>query len=572
MKSLLAPRGLRALGLCSVVALSFACTPTTPAVSPEGGTPAASASATASAAPSEGPDVYMPAGPFNEAALPKVETAPLAAGALKLPPVPAGVAAAPAMCTNALKVNATEVPACSDRATALAALDQALAKGPADPASADEAAVVARDAALAVLEGCAWLPSGLVRALRADLLPAACGDVMAEPILSAPPADLRADIHEALFGLALAARFARVSAAAPALAPPFTRDRVEKHIAGPVQKWMRDVATSVQELSGAASKLPFYGGAVAAVAAGTADLALVETVRGAPIPDELQKDEERRNIYYAALDEKLEPRKTRGRNAALAGLLRFAEVGSIDDRRVREARRLLSKLYGGRRIDALDRLIVPAAPAGAAGSMEARLADRLPSFYAGILLDAKLSGDAAVLPVLARRGLPLAHRAALREGTVSPEIAPIVARAYLDLGRTYFRASDFESAAKAMSLVPPASRTPELKLLAGLSMGLRGGPKDAVEMMVKSPLGMNALGQRAALDALALEKGPLSGAAAFDGAYVMEIAAPERADGLFFKSIAKRYEAAAEMLVDPAQKKEAEERAKAALAIAGEVK
>ncbi len=572
------PRTLRALGLVSLLFAAAACTPEKPAVTPENGTGTPGASASVTARPDArpaAPDPYVAAGPFAEETFPTVETAPLAAGSLSLPASPAGVGAPPAICSEYLKNKATEAPACSDRASALAALDKALAMVPAasfDTPAAADSAVKGRDAALAALESCAGLPAGLVRALRVELIPAACGDVLAEPILKAPPREMRADVHEALFGLALAARFARAGGAAPTLSPPFTRDRVEKHIGGPLARWMKDVATAVQELSGSASKLHFYGGAIAAVAAGVADLGLVDTVRGAPIPDEFQKDEERKNVYYASLDERLEPRKVRGRDAALVGLKKFAEVGAITDARVREARRLLSKLYGGRRVDALDRLVLPDMPAKAPATLEERLAVQLPTFYANVLLDAKLAGQPAVLSHLVGRGLPLAHRQALREGAPPAEIAPLLARGHLALGRAYWRSTDFESAAKALSSVPAASRTPESKLLAALSMGLRGGPKDVVEMMLKSPLGMNALGQRAALDALVAEAGPLSGAAAFDAAYIMEIAAPERADGLFFKSLAKRYQEAAAMLGDAKQKAEAEERARAALAIAGELK
>lgn len=576
--SQLRSRALRALGLASLILASVACTPEKPAVTPENGPGTTAASASGTARADAGPpaaDPYLAAGPFTEETFPAVETAPLAAGALTLPASPAGVTAPPAFCADYLKAKATEVPACGDRAAALAALDKALTMAPLtsnDTHAAADAAVKSRDAALAVLEGCAGLPAGLVRALRAELVPAACGDVLAEPVLKAPPKDMRADVHEALYGLALAARFARAGGAAPTLAPPFTRERVEKHIKGPIAKWTKDVAAAVQELSASASKLHFYGGAIAAVAAGMADLGLVDTVRRAPIPDEFQKDEERKNVYYAALDEQLEPRKARGRDAALVGLKKFAEVGAISDARVRDARRLLSKLYGGRRVDALDRLILPEPPERAPATLEERLAQKLPTFYAGILLDVKLAAQPGVLYVLAARGVPVAHRQALREAAPSPELAPHLALAHLGLGRAYWRSTDFDTAAKAMTSVPPASRTPELKLLAAVSMSLRGGPKDVVEMMVKSPLGMSALGQRAALDALAAEKGPLSGAAAFDAAYLMEIAAPERADGLFFKSLAKRYQEAAALLADPKQKSEAEERAKAALQIAGEIK
>lgn len=118
---------------------------------------------------------------------------------------------------------------------------------------------------------------------------------------------------------------------------------------------------------------------------------------------------------------------------------------------------------------------------------------------------------------------------------------------------------------------PPPSRTDDNKLLAATSTALRGGPADATDMMLKSPLGMNALGQRAALDALTAEAVTTSGAAAFNAAYLMEITAPERADGVFFKSLAKRYHHAAELLTDATQKAEAEARAKSVEAIAGQV-
>jgi hypothetical protein len=518
-----------------------------------------------------GTDPYVPVGPFTEEAFPTVETGPLAAGTLTLGAASSGVTAPPKTCADFLKAKAPAAPACGDSKAALAALDAALALAP--EASPSEAQVKARDVALAALEGCAGLPSGVVRALRIELLPAACGDVLAEPLLKAPPKDMRADIHEALFGLALAARLGRAGGAAPTLPAPYTRDRVEKFIAGPLGKWMKDVATAVQEMSADATKLHYYGGAIAAVASGVADLALVETVRGAPIPEEFEKDAERKNVYYASLDEKLEPRKARGRNAALVGLKKFAEVGALADSRVHEARRLLSKLYGGRRIDALDKLILPAAPVPppAVPPLEERLAQRLPTFYAGVLLEPKSAAQPSMLLSLSMKGVPLPQRRALHEEKLGPELAALVARAHIMLGQTYWRASDFEEAAKALSGIGEAQRTPEIKLLIGLSIGLRGGPKDAIEMMAKSPLGMNALGQRAALDDLATQKVAVSGAAAFNSAYLMEISAPEKADGVFFKSLAKRYRAAADLLTDARHKIEAEERAKAVEAIAKQV-
>ncbi|MBK8257412.1 MAG: hypothetical protein IPK82_32685 [Polyangiaceae bacterium] len=556
------------LGILPVIGSLGGCTPEKPPESPKvEPTASASANLSATAQAASQPDVYTPVGPFAEETLPALDTAPIAG--LTLGAAPAGVEKAAASCSEYVKNKGAKV-ACGDRAAALAALDKALASVP--DGKVDEAAVKSRDAALAALEECTPLPAGLVRALRADLAPVKCADVIVEPVLAAPPKDMRGDVHEALVGLALSARFARAGGPAPVLAAPFTRARVEAHIAGPLGKWMKEVATAVQGLSDAASKLHGYGGAVAAVGAGMADLTLVDTVRSAPIPEEFQKDEERKNIYYASLDEKLEPRKARGRDAALIGLKRFSEVGALHDERVREARRLLSKLYGGRRMDALDRLMIQPAKPSAAATVEDRLAERLPTFYAGILLDSVVLTQPSTLSILASRGLSVPHRKALRDAAPTAQLAPIAARAFLDLGRTYFRASDFESAAKMMALVPKSERTAELELLAALSIALRGGPKDAVEMMSKSLMGMSSMGQRQALEALSTKSGFEAGAAAFNAAYIMEITAPERADGVFFKGIARRYETAANLLPEGAAKTEAAERAKAAAAIAGEVK
>lgn len=568
-------RALRSLAFLPLLVAPLACTPEKPAETPKTDATAKPVDTAKPEAP-KGPDLYKPAGPFAAEAFVTVDTAPLAAGALTLPAAPKGIDAPPAVCADYLKATADAPAKCDDLPSALAALDDVLRKVPTltfNTNPGEESARKTRDTGLAALESCTAFPAGLIRALRIDLAPRACGDVLAEPILKSPPKDLRGDIHETLFGQALAARFARAGGSPPTLSPPFARDKVEKFIAGPLGKWMKETATAVEDISTTAAKLHFYGGAIAAVSAGVADLRIVDVVRSAPIPDELQNDEERRNIYYASLDEKLEPRKRRGRDAALVGLKRFAEVGAGSDARVGEARRLLSKLYGGRRVDALDRLLHPMPPAAGKSNLDERLAEHLPTFYAGVLLDPKVLTDRSTLVSFATAGLPLPHRKALPEAKLTPELAEIAARAYLRLGALYWRSTDFEAAAQLLATYPPETRSDDNKLVSALSIALRGGPADVSEMMIRLPLGMNALGQRAALDKLAEEPSPHAGAAAFDSAYLMEITAPERADGLFWNSLAKRYRKAAELFTtDATHKAEAEARASAAEAIAGQVK
>ena len=111
-------------------------------------------------------------------------------------------------------------------------------------------------------------------------------------------------------------------------------------------------ASAIDALSAPASELTGLARGIVAIQAGLADLRLVDRIRSSPTPSTW--DSELKAVYEAGLDEALEPRKTRGRDAALVGLLDFAAAGIMHDERVELARRLLSKLYGGRRIDALD--------------------------------------------------------------------------------------------------------------------------------------------------------------------------------------------------------------------------
>src|SRR5690606_30555962 len=101
--------------------------------------------------------------------------------------------------------------------------------------------------------------------------------------------------------------------------------------------------------------------------------------------------------YYATLDERLEARKARGRNAALVGLREMAQLGVRASNRVREARALLSTVYGGRRINALDTLMVPDLSAQNAESPEAAIASKVPAPYA-----ASLVGPVKPTPLIVR--------------------------------------------------------------------------------------------------------------------------------------------------------------------------
>jgi uncharacterized protein YceK len=477
-----------------------------------------------------------------------------------LDPAPKGLAEPPKTCAAFVSRKAAATPTCKTRDEALEALDSTLA----------ETAPDKRDAKLAGLETCAGLPPGLARALRAEMAPLECGDALVEPMVKSPPTGIDGAVYATLRGLATAARIARTGTTPPKLAPPFERKKVEEFVGGPMKDWMSAQAVAIEALSQEGLKLSSYARGIAAIEAGMAELRIVEAVRGAPVPAEFAKDAERANVYYAQLDQVLDPRKDRGRDATLVGLRDLARAGVLHDARIDRARSLLSRLYGGRRIDALDALLVPPLGKAQPSNVQERLAMKLPTFYAGLLLPRDAAKNAAVLRSLIERGVPLGHRIALRDGELSPEVKRLYARARLEFGRTHLRALDFDQAAALLAGLPDAERTDDDKLVRALVEALRNGPEDAAVMVRNAPVPMLGMGDVKALDTLsnAQTKSPLAGMAAFDAAMIRHITAPIGADAAYFRDVASRYRNAASLFTDANHKKLAEERAKSADATA----
>ncbi|MEO7331719.1 MAG: hypothetical protein ABI193_24300 [Minicystis sp.] len=550
------------LSLAALVSLAgTACTgsatppPSTPPQSAPPRTPTA-------ALPTAGPEAFTIDGALKEEWMPLLKAPAIDPAKTKLASPPPALAAAPASCEAFVQRKGAGKPACADAASALGALATALDQG--DP--------TARDTALVDLEGCAGLMPGIVRALRAELAPIACAEALTAPALKAPPATMSGLVYHALLGQAIASRLARAATGAPTLAPPYTRPRVVEFTNGPMKTWFTEQALVIQEVSQAAVELPYYAKGITAVEAGVAEMRLVETIRDAPLPDEIAKNADLRNEYYGSLDQGLDPRKDRGRDAALVGLRELALVGVIHDARVDRARALLSRIYGGRRIDALDALALPALAKAAPTSVEERLAAKLPTFYAGLLLDEQAGSRAGTMRQLLEKGVPLPQRSALRTATLTPETRSLTTRARIELGRLYWRAVDFDQAAAlASTWTYGVERSEDTTLLLGLAIALRGGPEDAADMMRKAPLALSAMGKVAALDYLAQKAPPGAdaGIAAFDAALIKQITAPQGADKAYWSEVSARFQKASSLLGDPALKGAADERAKAATLLAG---
>jgi hypothetical protein len=329
------------------------------------------------------------------------------------------------------------------------------------------------------------------------------------------------------------------------------KEKVKAFVNGPLKTWMLEQSTAIEVLSAGAAGLSGYARGVAAIEAGIAELRLVDKMRSAPTP--ASWDADLKAAYEAALDEALEPRKRRGRDAALVGMNDFARAGITRDVRLERARTLLSKLYGGRRIDALDALLLPPAPAESGVKY-----DGVPAFWFDHSMFASLVSAASVydLGVPARRRVQA--KALLGRGVWAPELAAY-ARARLDLGRISWRRVDFVEAATAAA----RSASNEERLVLAVALALAKGPSSAVEMMrAETPLALGLM-HTEALDALVAERGPLAGFAAYNAAHLRALCPPDGPEAApYLADVAARFRAAETLLGQPADKTLAAQRAR----------
>lgn len=540
-----------------------------------------------------------PAAPAPEVPSEGSEPAPAEEAAqtegVTLPPAHRAVPSAPALCRAYVEHPTTSpsAPACSPESLAAALA-----------VNASEA----RDAALALLEPCDSWPRDVLRALRAELAPAECGDELvserlapsedsAESRAGAPAATgASVEVQETLLALALGARLRRLAVDPPA--PPAADDKetLQAYFQETLFPWITEQSSAIHQLAERGARLGGYARGIVAVEAGMADMRFVEIARAVPIPREMREDAELRDTYYASLDEALEPRKRRGRDAALAGLRELAAVGVLEDTRLVAARGLLSRVYGGHRIDALDRLLLPtdppaaqaaapsgsAAPSGAVPSGSAapssavpsgsaaapardahsvQLAAQIPTFYVPWLLP-EVETDAELLSGFLRQGLPRSVRLDLGSRTLDERTALLLARGHIELGRTYFAAEHFAQAQKLLQ----GRSSDEARFLAALATALMAGPRDAVELLARGPRFADALGNLEGLDQIADSRGPFAGLARFDATYLRELVAPPE-DAAYWEKLAAGYDKAATAL-SSSEQKEARARAEAARATA----
>lgn len=413
-----------------------------------------------------------------------------------------------------------------------------------------------RDAKLRCLEDAKEPPPGLIHALRADLAPRGCADALVGEDAKAPGAGR--EISETVIALGVAARLQRAVREPPLPRPPFNKEQFIKHFKEVLTPWIRSQAHAVDVLSQIGPRLTGYARGIVALEAGLADMRFVNVARAIELPEEMKNDVEIRETYLVSLEQGLEPRVVRGRDAALVGFGELARQGITNDVRLADARRLLSELYAGRRIDALDRLQLPPLAPLVTDTAALRVAALLPAFYAQKLASSANVDDPKLLRARLEQGVP---PAIWLGGTPpkSPELALLSQRALFKLGQTYFWAEPF---AKAAGIEAPAQDA-GAALLTALSRVLSHGPRNAAALMMGPPTLPPELRDVTALDALANAKGPMAGLAEFDAAYLRGLAPPAN-DPVFWKDQTARYERAQKKLADKAAKGAALELAKAA--------
>jgi len=506
-------------------------------------------------------DPFAIKGPFRADAFPsraKADVSSVVSTALKAAPAwKKAIAPAPASCkAYGEKAKKKPVVACDTLAPSAAGASDGAATLLVAALSETDAAK--RDEKLRDLTACKGMPEAELVALRATFAPPECSDTIVEKLVQSPAAlaPLDKSLAHTLVGLWIAGQLARSVPAIPRMAPPFTREAVLKFTNGPIKGWFSAQAAAVDELSKLGAGLEGPGLAIVATEAGIADMRFIDRAREVPLPDAWRKDPEISQVYQASLDQAMEPRKVRGRDAALSGLHGSAALGILQDARIARARQVLSRLYGGSRIDALDGLLLPPASGEPkdATTMQ-KLVARLPASFGERLVPVP-PGDGTWLTAALVQGLPAAYRAkdAANDATFEK-----LARARLDLGRLYFRGAE----ADQVLAMAEGRRTftDETRLYVALALALRHGPEGAARMMsAPSPAALE-LRHTEALDALVKEGTKYAGLAAFDAAWLRRLSPPEGAGSDYFEDVAKRFRDAEAKLADPAQKAKAKEQA-----------
>lgn len=264
---------------------------------------------------------------------------------------------------------------------------------------------------LASLEGCSVFPSGVVRLLRARLLPE-CAEELASPLLITSDSKVAADVLLELY----AAAFSAMSARLPLRPMPrFRGDRfaLDHFVREQVEPWARTTTRELERYRAAMERLPLGSGArlLALTGLAYAEQRFWQAFRSAPIPDSIKRDYVERSAYYSRIDAAATPAHERFLRAAREQALGLGIHGGYGEA---DLLRLSLLAFGAQ--GRLQHVALPEPPEfGLAESRPARLAAVLPSRISLWLLTPEQRREPTVLSALVRRGLPAALRAEISE-------------------------------------------------------------------------------------------------------------------------------------------------------------
>jgi hypothetical protein len=374
----------------------------------------------------------------------EVATAPL-------PAMPAGLLPPPVTCAAfAKRAPAKPTQRCATREEGLAALDAALA-----PETA-----TARDARLVALESCPAFPAGVIRGIRAELAPE-CADVI---VAKGLPKAMRTSVQHALVGAAIAARATRMKPA-PAYVGPGTPESITGYLQTRVQAWDSEAVAALKELDATASTLTGYGHALARAAVAQGYGLHADSFRRVSYPRawDTKENADRKPAFFTAVEAAYQPARRVTFPLAASALSAMGDTGAATHWLTDALGTWLRKNDKHRFLDLAVANLPPPTPAGAPG----RLAAKLPTFYAGILLEP----DAASPDVLgqwAAHGVPPAVRAQLsiNLATLTPEGRAAYADAQLKMVVAFGRSIDHDELAHAVAATaadPPSDRLAYLR-------------------------------------------------------------------------------------------------------------
>jgi hypothetical protein len=323
-----------------------------------------------------------------------------------------------------------------------------------------------RDRALAPLERCDELPTGWLRAVRADLT-RPCADVLISPALQALKGPLDADLGETLLALALAARWARAVEQPRPYSGNGTEGSVAQFLAKSLRPWKQRQLAKIEALTLAASQLERqgYGSTIVALARARATHQLYSVARSSPIPTEVKRDYVTRTRYFAGLDSELSDVRARigPEDARVRDLLFEQGIHRAVD---------ADEWFALQRPDFAHLRIEP--PAGVEPSSDTEhIIRNLPSFYVEAVFGAMPLDDPRQLRLLVEHGVTPRQRRAFAIRPFTGESSEILAYFHATLALRTRRLRHFDEVVAWLQQVEPRSAAADL-LLATARSGRTG--------------------------------------------------------------------------------------------------